>query len=151
ARWHQERDQLVLTWEAGAFEPPPAPVVGPPAPPSTNPPARQQARGEGRIDLRTGRVRTAPAEAPAARPPLPKELEKKVLRWQGTAGKEFKALVLEEAGREQRVVLRSWDLPTGKEGPAKELARGKRLAVRPTLDERFLCVRDAVPSPDQKS
>jgi hypothetical protein len=143
AAWRLERGQLVLTWEADVLEPPPVP-------PDARPPAREHARGEARVDLRTGRVSAGPAP-PADELPLPKEIEKKVVRWQGVVGGEFKALVLDEAGREQRAVLRSWDRAGRTEGPARELARGRRLVVRPTLDEHFLCVRDAAPSPDQKS
>ncbi len=88
------------------------------------------------------------SEAPPAPPAPPRELEKLAVRWQGVVGKSLKALVLETDGVKQRLVLRSWALADGVAGPEKELLAGKRLMAQATVDDRFLCVRDAFPSPD---
>jgi hypothetical protein len=158
ARWRLEKNQLILAWQASALPS----GTGRPAPlPDTE--ERRHAEGEARIDLDTGKVTLAdrPEKTPA--PPTPKmgrQLEKLAVRWQGVTGKTFTAVILEETEptggaatgtREQKLVLRSWDLETEKPQPSKELLRGKRLLVQPTLDERFVCVRDAGVTPEEKT
>jgi hypothetical protein len=141
ARWKLERDALVLRWEAHAWPATPRPT------PQADAEARKQAAGLAHIDLVTGKV-TQTDEARPAPPRPPKELEKLAVRWQGHVGGRYKALVLEEDAGQQRLVLCSWDLATGQAGALVELLRGKRLLAQPTVDDRFLCVRDAFPSPD---
>src|SRR5262249_29982654 len=51
--------------------------------------------------------------------------------------------------RQQFLVLRSWDRTTGRPGGPLRLLQGNRLQVQVTLDGRFLCLRDALPSPDE--
>jgi hypothetical protein len=158
AHWRLEKNQLVLAWEATAL---PGGRAGQPAPlPDTA--ERKHADGVARIDLETGKVELRPAEkAPPAARKMARQLEKLAVRWQGVTGKTFTAVVLEEAetaaspappagSKEQKLVLRSWDLATEEANPPKELLRGKRLLVQPTLDERYLCVRDAGVAPEEK-
>jgi hypothetical protein len=106
---------------------------------------------------------------------LPRQLEKLAVRWHGTVGRRFLALVLEDvpapkgpAGPskgfaskappgppparkrpEQRLMLRSWDWLSGKADEPRELLRGRRPLVLASLDEQFLFLRDAAPSPDE--
>lgn len=50
---------------------------------------------------------------------------------------------------EYRLVLWAWGLQSGLPALRQELLRGQRLVVQTTLDGRCLCVRDALPSPDE--
>jgi hypothetical protein len=138
-----ERGQLLLTWEARAWH------FGPRPTPEAEAAARHHSVGAARIDLNTGEVRLQAHEA-APTPAWPRDLEKRVVRWQGVVGKHFKALVLEEDSDGQKLTLRCYDLAGNPAAPPRELLRGKRLVAQPTLDERFLCLRDAAPGPDQK-
>jgi hypothetical protein len=150
ARWRLVKNQLVLDWEASAW------YAGNARPTSEEEQAaRKHASGVAYIDLRTGQIEILPAEKkllPATPPPptLPDHLEKKALRWQGLVGQYWKVLVLEEEREEQRLVLHSWDRQSETEQQPKELLRGKRLLVRPTLDEQVLCLREANTSPDER-
>jgi hypothetical protein len=131
-RWTTAKDELRLTWtDAGGTVP----------------------SGGATVDLRDGHVQAQPegaaALAGAAKPPV--DLSKRVIRWQGAVGRSYKALVLEETATGQRLVLQSWDAATGQPQPEHEMLQGKRLLVRATLNDRLLCLRDAVPSPDQKA
>ena len=96
------------------------------------------------MDLRNGRLETFPARLPEEAVPAA-DLSRRVVRWQGTVGTDFKALILEEYVSGQKLVLHSWG-PGGKEGPARELLSGSRLVARSTLDGHHLCLRDAGPS-----
>jgi hypothetical protein len=60
-----------------------------------------------------------------------------------------RVLVLDEVAGAERLVLHSWDR-NGKQQPERELLRGKRLLAVPTLDDRYLCVRDILPSPEER-
>jgi hypothetical protein len=140
ARWELERDALVLRWEARAWP------TGPRPSPQAEAESRKHAAGVARIDLATGKV-TQSDEPPPTTPRPPKELEKLAVRWQGVVGARTKALVLEDDGGQQKLVLRSWGAD-GVAGPSVELLAGKRLVAQATVDDRFLCVRDAFPSPD---
>ena len=141
-RWHLKKGRLILDWEAKAW------YSGAHPTPQAEADARRQAEGRVCFNLNAGKAETAPAEKLAAAPPLPAELEKAVIRWQGaTKDDGAAALVLDEAGDRRQLSLWSWD--SEKVNPPKELFSGKRLLVLPTLDDRFLCLRDACPSPDQ--
>jgi hypothetical protein len=50
--------------------------------------------------------------------------------------------------REQRLVLLTWDRASQTPYPPRELLRGRRLMAQPTLDGKLLCLRDALPRPD---
>jgi hypothetical protein len=131
-RWTTAKEELRLTWtDAGETVP----------------------RGGATVDLRDGHVQAlsqgSPALADTVKPPV--DLSKRIIRWQGAVGRSYKALVLEETAAGQRLVLLSWDAATGEPQPERELLQGKRLHVRATVNDRFLCLRDAVPSPDQKA
>ncbi len=148
ARWHVEKHQLVLDWEAAAW------YVGKTKPtPEEESAARKHASGIARIDLRTGQIEVRPAAkvVPSPTPPLPEYLEEKAVRWQGIVGKHWKVLALEEEKGRQHLVRHAWDRETQKAEEPKELLRGKRLLVRETLDERILCLREASPSPDERA
>jgi hypothetical protein len=117
-------------------------------------------------------------EAPLPPPAVAKHLEKKALRWTGRAGHFFLALELTEVdpnegllklaeaakagpaalaaaatkpkGKpESRLVLWAWGSESGLPALQQELLRGRRLVVQTTLDGRYLCLRDALPSPDE--
>ncbi|MFO0927730.1 MAG: hypothetical protein U0736_11940 [Gemmataceae bacterium] len=144
--WRLARSVLYLDWTANAQ------TAG--APP-------KQATGQVQVDLETGQVRTDPAVLLAPRPAaqLPPQLEKLAVRWYGRTGDQLAAVVMEVlAGpgvdpratlaapkREQRLVLRMWDLRTRKEVPPRELLRGQRLTVLPGLEGQHLWLRDASP------
>ncbi|HWG46765.1 MAG TPA: hypothetical protein VN688_28640 [Gemmataceae bacterium] len=145
--WHVEKHQLVLEWEASAW------YVGKARPTvEQEMAARKHTSGVALVDLRTGQVEVRPATkiaAPSA-PLLPEHLEKKAVRWQGLVGQQWKVLTLEETKEGQHLMFYSWDRQSDKCSEPKELLRGKRLVVRATLDERFLCLREAHPRPDEK-
>ncbi len=151
AQWHTEKHHLVLNWEASAW------YTGKTRPtPEEALAARKHARGIARFDLRTGQIDIQPAtpslpspnsEEPS--PPLPEQLERKALRWQGLIGQHWKVLALEEEKGQECLVLHSWDRQKETEQQPKELLRGKRLLVRTTLDEQILCLREGESSPDE--
>jgi hypothetical protein len=148
ARWHVEKHQLVLDWQAAAW------YAGKTKPtPEQETAARKHAHGVALIDLRTGQVEVRPATkvVPSPTPPLPAHLEEKAVRWQGLVGKRWKVLTLEEEEGRQSLVWHAWDRETEKAEQPKELLKGKRLIVRETLDERVLCLREASPSPDERA
>jgi hypothetical protein len=119
---------------------------------------------------RNGRLATCATKAP---PAVAKHLEKKALRWTARAGRYFLALELaavdpneelrqlvaaakagpaaksKRARPESRLVLWAWASDSGLPALQQELLRGRRLMVQTTLDGRYLCLRDALPSPDE--
>jgi hypothetical protein len=138
--WRREKTTLILNWTASASS-----GLGP----------RKQAAAVVRIDLEDGKVKSGPVTPPPAptTPHLPPQLEKRAVRWQRSLSGQLHALLLEEirtAGtqRKQRLVLRTWNERSGKEGSEHELLRGTRLVVMEGLDGIHLWVRDAAPSPD---
>jgi hypothetical protein len=148
ARWRLDRNQVVLNWEATAW------YSGPNRPSGKEQTAAcKHGAGTARIDLDSGRVEQGPAETAAASgpPEVSPELEKKAIRWQGQVGNLRAAILLDESSGHQALVLHTWDRATGREGQPKELARGNRLLVQPTLDGHFLCLRDAGSAPDEKN
>lgn len=107
-------------------------------------------RGVITVDLRNGHVQPLlEGSLPTAAKP-PADLSKCVVRWEGFVGDAYKALVLEENAEGQRLVLYGWNAKTGQPLDPRELLQGKRLTVRATVNDQHLCIRDAVPSPDQK-
>jgi hypothetical protein len=147
AHWQVQKHHLVLDWEASAW------YAGKTQPkPKEALVARKHASGIARIDLRTGQIEIHPAKRKQTPPPpaLPDHLEQKALRWQGRVGPHWKVLSLEEENGQQCLVLHSLDHHKQTEPASKELLRGKRLLVRPTVDEHVLCVREIMPSPDER-
>jgi hypothetical protein len=157
-RWKLDQTVLLLDWQASAWAPPRRSVLTPP----TN--LRKSAAGTARIDLDTAEVQLLPSSPRSASENssgfLP--LQRRALRWEGTLGKKFLAVVAEEASpalnggptppparRQQKLVLLAWDLKTSKPAPPGTLLVGLRPTVLPTLDGRFLCLRDDAPSPDE--
>jgi hypothetical protein len=145
-RWQIDKDGLLLTWEArtwysGGRKPTPEMVAT----------ARRQAGSAFRMDLRTGETRPATPSKPSVPPawPFANDLENLAVRWQGFCGSTYKAVILEEADGKQKLVLRSWDAVTHAAQPAKELAQGRQLVVLPAMDDRFLGVREILPSPEK--
>jgi len=140
--WRQDRHTLFLDWRADSRD-----GAGP----------GKHAAGQVRVDLDTGRVEAGgPVVLHAPRPAegVPPRLEKHAVRWQGRAGGQRLAAVLEElpgsgpGHRKQRLVLRGWDERTGKEGPPRELLQGGRLVLLPDLDGKHLWLRDAAANPE---
>lgn len=147
SNWHLEKRQLVLEWEASAW------YTGATKPThEQEKAARKHVAGIARIDLRTGQVEVGPAEKTAMplAPALPEHLERKSVRWQGLVGGNWRVVTLEEVAGQQRLVLHCWDQKKGKTMESKELLRGKRLLLRPSLDERFLCLREDSPDPSER-
>ena len=97
------------------------------------------------VGLTSGAVTTTAPELPAPDPArnFVRELESLAARWHGVSGNEFKMLVLDQDRERERFSLRSWDLATGTANPPRELLAGRRLNVLPTMDGRFLLLRDA--------
>jgi outer membrane protein assembly factor BamB len=127
-RWTTGKDHLRILWEtAGSSHP----------------------TGGAIVDLRTGHVQPL-TNAADSTPKAPAALEKRVVRWEGVVGDTYKALVLEDTAVGQQLVLYGWNSATGQPLPPKPLLQGKRLLVRATLNGQHLCLRDALPSPDQK-
>lgn len=145
ARWRLEKNILVLAWEASAW------YSGPTHPtPQQEAAARRHAAGVAHIDLDTGQVETSPPEKMPDPPPSPADnLEKMSVRWQGAIGGRYYAMTFEELPSSQRLLLRAWG-PDGRAAAPIELAQGKHLLAHTSLDGRFLCVREAVPPPDDK-
>jgi hypothetical protein len=132
-----EKEQLLLVWEAKTW------------PTGVKTGQRRLSRGAFRVDMTNGQVLVL--EAPLAGPQPPAELDRLPVRWQGPVRCQFKALVLEEEGPLQKLLLRTWDRTGNPVGNPREVFRGQRLLVQPTVDERFLCIRDASSSPENSS
>jgi hypothetical protein len=136
----QHRTILALTWQASAWA-----ESGP----------HKQAAGEARIDLVKGVVKTGPIGAPPKSPvvTVPDLLANLSVRWHRSISGYLRALVLEESSasgvRKQRLVLRTWNEETGKEGKASELLCGTRPVVLADPNGLHLWLRDAAPSPDE--
>jgi hypothetical protein len=101
------------------------------------------------VDLKSGHIRTL-TNQPISRVNEPAGLEKRAVRWQGVIDGRSKAVVLEETEQGQRLVLLGWNAG-GVLQTSQGLLEGKRLVLRPALDGNLLCLRDSVPSPDQKA
>jgi outer membrane protein assembly factor BamB len=130
ARWTPLEERLQVTWE----------LTGDAAP-----------RGGVAVDLKSGRVTPVADRQLAVRPRPPVDLAKRVVRWQGVAGGEYKVLILEESAAGQSLVLHGWGLANGQPQPPRVLLHGQRLVVRAAANDRYVWLRDAVPSPDQKA
>jgi hypothetical protein len=102
------------------------------------------------IDLRTGSVQQMPPAPPSLDNMLPR-LDNRAVRWQGTVGNSHKVLALEETPVEQQLVLHAWNRTTGVAETPHVLFSGKRLVVCATVNSQFLCIRDAMPSPEQRA
>jgi hypothetical protein len=140
--WRLEKGRLILDWEARSW------YSGAHATPEADAKDRKFAEGQARVDVETGAVESAPAEQRPTPPRLPKELEKSAFRWQGPVGAGHAALVQEEHDGQQHLSLWSWDADKI-QGP-KELFAGKHLRALLSLDDHFLWLREAAPSPDQE-
>jgi hypothetical protein len=143
--WRLDKHRLFLDWEASAW------YVGKTKPTTEQEEAaRKQASGLVQIDLRSGRVEVAPAEARITQtaPQLPDHLEKKSVRWQGLIGTHWKVLALEEENGQQRFILHSCDRQNEKRLDSKELLVGKHLLARVSLDEKTLCLYEACANPE---
>jgi hypothetical protein len=147
AHWRLDREQLILSWQARAWY-----CGKTKATPAMDAAARKQSEGVARIHLTTGYVDNGPPEPPGVSIEVAapqKDLEKKSIRWQGVVNGQYKAVVLEDEGQVQRMVLLTWDRSGAKTGEPQQLFSGRRLALVPTLDERIVCIRETAPSPDQ--
>jgi hypothetical protein len=100
------------------------------------------------VDTANGKVTARPVETSAKARTFERELQMLAVRWQGIVGNEFRALVLEEEKGRQTFVLHSWDLTTGKANATNELLTGRRLMFLPTVDDRYLCLRDGSAGPE---
>jgi hypothetical protein len=134
--WRRQKNTLFLDWKAEAFV-----ERGP----------TKHASGQVQIDLDEGRVRSSPI---VLHPPQPdaqpaRQLEKLAVRSQATVSGQLLAAVLEELpgstprDRRQRLVLRGWEVRSGKEIASRELLRGTRPIVLADLDRKHLWLRDA--------
>jgi hypothetical protein len=144
AQWLLTGDHLVLSWRARAWYGGPEKLA-----PKCLEAFAREAAGRVRIHRSSGHVEVLPVEV-VPEPPLvlPAGLEKSSLRWWGRVGGQLKVLVLHENTNSQKLIFGSWDAATGKATGARELLQGARLMVLPAIDQRFLCLRDALPSPD---
>jgi hypothetical protein len=128
-RWTPDKEQLHVQWQ----------VAG-----------ESNTHGSAEVDLRSGRVQPLADGGTPQADAFP-ALTRRVVRWHGLVGNVHKALELQETAAEQQLVLQGWDLTTGLTQTPRVLIDGKRLIVRATLNGTYLCIRDAVPSPDEKS
>jgi len=146
-RWRVEDGRLVLSWEAKTW------YAGRTKKTAQEEAAyRKRADGAVRFDLKTGsfeEMKPPAAPGPAAPPTVEgwKELERHAIRWQKAAGDRHIVLTLEEDRGTQTLTLRTFDAATRRQLAATELIRGRRLTVLPTIDEQYLCVRDADAGP----
>jgi hypothetical protein len=151
SRWRLEGTHMLLAWEARSWD--------------TNKPRSKQGAddrrftaGVARIDLVSGKVQLLPAEALSEPPLAPRsirDLDRKAVRWQGVVGGQIKAVVVETVKEGdyqglERMELRTWDSTTGEAKEPIVLRIGKRLLVQPTMDQQYLCVRQAMSSPDEQ-
>ena len=145
--WHTENGQLVVAWEAKAWYAGPTQLTPPEA--ATY---RKQGMGAVRFNLQTAAFEPLPPQpAPAAAPEFEawRELERQSIRWQKRTAKQLLVVTLAEAQGKQTLSLRTFDLATRQPLSVTPLKSGERLAVLPTLDEQYLCVREGVLSPDR--
>ncbi len=109
--------------------------------------ARKHASGLLRVHLLTGEVQASPAEFPQTPPALPPATLRGSIRWSAAIEQWLFAVVVDQTSTGQSASLRSWLLKTGQELPARPILSGRRLQVVPGLSERYLFVREALPSP----
>ncbi len=132
--WHPSAEELTLDWHATARG-----IVGPP----------KTAQGRVRLDLSRGQVQIFPLPDPKPPQRLPVQLEKHAVRWYQQIDQVLLAVVAEESPdstptkRQQRLVLRSWNLLNNQEAAPRELIRGEYLLCLPDLDGKHLWIRDA--------
>lgn len=126
--WTPDKDRLRVTWKTAEDS---------------------DVQGSAEIDLRTGHVHLSSEGCHDQTPAPPSDLAKRVVRWQGIVANMYKALVLEESEMTQHLVFYEWNTTTKQPQTPRELLQGKRLLVRATVDDQYLCLRDAVPSPDR--
>ena len=146
-RWHTENGRLVVAWEAktwyaGLTRKTPAEEAA----------YRKQAAGTVRFDLQAAAVEALPPQPPPAELPLfePwRELERLSIRWHRRTATQLVLVTLDEAGDKQTLSLRTFDLATRQQISVTPLKTGVNLAILPTLDEQYLCIRDGMLSPDQ--
>jgi hypothetical protein len=177
ARWRLEDNRLLLDWEAEAWSDGGGRSPGLAFPLRKHAAGLVRIDLDGGPPEMLPAVQpAAPANEPP-RPPqaVAKHLEKKALRWTGQAGHYFLALELAEVDPaeelrqlveaakanptaaakpkrdkpEYQLVLWAWDTASGAPVLTRELLRGRRPVVQTTLDGRCLCLRDALPSPDE--
>jgi outer membrane protein assembly factor BamB len=145
AQWFLTPEHLALAWQARSWYGGPEKLG-----PACMEPFNREAAGRVWVHRISGQVIVLPGEVVPEQPlVLPPGLEKASLRWWGRLGGQLKVLVLQENPTSQKLVFRSWDAATGRATGDRELLQGTRLMVLPALDDRFLCLRDALPSPDE--
>jgi hypothetical protein len=146
-RWHTENGRLVVAWEAktwyaGLTRKTPAEEAA----------YRKQATGTIRFDLQTAAVEALPPQPPPSEAPLFEpwpELERLSIRWYKRSATQLFLATLDEAENKQTLSLRIFDLATRQQISIAPLKTGVNLAILPTLDEQYLCVREGMVSPDQ--
>jgi hypothetical protein len=132
-----EKGALWLRWSARAWY-----AGGARPTPEVERRARKNADGVARVDLTTGKVEMLAADKmpPLPKVKLPPGAEKVV------SDKYAIATTSERVGREQRLVLKRWDLATGKALPPIELLSALALRVEVSADARTVLVHKAVAS-----
>lgn len=109
--------------------------------------ARKTAGGLLRVHLLTGKVEVTPSDFPAANSVLPPVTLRESVRWSGLVEGFIHAITVEQTRTGQAAVARAWNAQTQQELPARPILTGRRLQVVSGLGDKFLFLRDTVPSP----
>jgi hypothetical protein len=116
--------------------------------------AKKDASGVARVSLETGRVDMldkAPA-VPGVKLPPALEKETSLQYWTGSSwenkpmvvGDRAVALAVEQAGAQQKLLWKSWDLETARPNKPAVLLEGKSLWPQVTPDRRYVLVHQAL-------
>jgi hypothetical protein len=147
-----DKGDLLLRWEARAWY-----AGGARPTPEIEQAARKHAKGVAKVSLESGKVEMLAEDKAPAEPTvkLPKELEKVTSHqyWTGSTwetkplvvGKKVVALALEQETKQQKLLLKSWDLETAKAQEPVELLKGQSLWMQLQADGRYLFVHQAIP------
>jgi hypothetical protein len=134
-----DKGDLLLSWQARAFY-----AGGARPTPEIEERARKNAEGVARVNLETGKVEALDKDkVPAAPgPKLPKELEK--VPGATVVGNQVVALSVEQAGAKQKLILKRWDVNTGKADDPVTLMEGMSLHHQLAADGGAVLVHQAL-------
>jgi hypothetical protein len=132
-----EKGNLLLKWQANSFY-----YGGAAPPPEVEKAARKSASGVAQVNLESGKVEALDADKFPAGPKLPKELEK--VQNPLVVGDKVMSLAVEQAGQEQKLVRKAWDLASGKELEPVTLMQGKSLFYLAGGDGKHVAVHQAL-------
>jgi outer membrane protein assembly factor BamB len=132
-----DKGNLLLKWQANSFY-----YGGAAPPPEIEKAARKSASGVAQVNLESGKVEALDADKFPSGPKLPKELEK--VPNPLVVGDKVMSLAVEQAGQDQKLVRKAWDLASGKELEPVTLMQGKALSPLVGGDGKHVAVHQGL-------